>query len=246
MKNKFSLLIFLIVSVSLFSETQSVITTTSWTAAFAKLAGAENITMLAPMDMKHPPEHEVTIKELQMIKDADYMVFAGYEAMVPRVKQSLGKSSNVKLIQIKTFNDFKTIEESVLKIADEIGTMDIALKNLKAVKAFFDSWKNELKGKDLTNIPVHFHQQKLLRSLGIKPSMVYGPAPPSLGEIKKSLELKPLIIIDNIHNKKAGVFMEQKPTPTIISWINFPGIKGTESLLDVLTYNKNELTKVLK
>lgn len=241
-------LILLIVLIPMGLSAQSVIVTNGWTASFASLAGVKNIQILAPYEMKHPPEYEISLKEMQMVADADYLVFAGYETMMSRIKEALGDDSDVKLIQIKTVNNQKMIHESVMKIAQALGTEEEAKNNLKEIDVFFDLWKKDLTWHEdiLNSVVVHFHQQGLASSLGFKPALVFGPAAPSLSETRTVLEIKPKLIIDNYHNSVSVSFLEMKEEPAIVQWINFPGSEGTKSLFDVLDYNKNELNRVFE
>ena len=240
MKNTSKLVgaILLLCSVSALSAAApKVIATNGWTASYAQLAGVDKLEVLAPYEMKHPPEYELSLSELQRVAKADYIVFAGYEAMMKRIKEALGPDSSVQLIQIKTINSYPVISESVMKIATALGTEAAARTNLKVVKDFLNDWKAELAGDDrLENVVVHFHQQGPAKGLGLETALIFGPAAPSLIQIRDVLKIKPQIIIDNLHNPAAGSFSEQKPSPAIVQWINFPGTDGTVSLMDVMKY----------
>lgn len=240
------MLILLFSAANLYAAGPKVIATNGWTAAFAELAGAEDIEILAPYEMKHPPEYELSPRELQRVSQADFIIFAGYETMMSRIREALNEDSSVELIQIKTINSYAVISESVLKIAAQLGTEDIAEINLEDFRIFFEEWSAEIKGHPmLEESVVHFHQQGPVRGLGVEPALVFGPAAPELTVIRNVLRIKPGLIIDNLHNPVAMPFREQTPAPEIIQWINFPGTDGTESLMDVLLFNRNALKAVL-
>lgn len=247
MKNIIKLILFMIL-IPMGLSAQSVVVTNGWTASFASLAGADNVQILAPYEMKHPPEYEISLKEMQMVANADYLIFAGYETMMSRIKEALGDESDVILIQIKTVNSQKIIHESVMKIATVLGTESKAELNLKEVDVFFDQWRSDqiLDQELLNSVVVHFHQQGPAAALGFNPLLVFGPAAPSLSETRTVLNEKPKLIIDNYHNPVSDSFLEMKEKPTIVKWINFPGSEGTKSLFDVLEYNRNELNSVLQ
>lgn len=231
-----------------FAGAPRVIATTGWTAAFASLAGAEDVTVLAPYDMKHPPEYELSLAELQQVAQADFIVFAGYEAMMQRIKEALGDQSRARLIQIKTVNSYPVIAESVLRIAEALGTEERARENLAEVKGFLTEWKEELASSGASELTgaVHFHQQGPAKWLGLRADLIFGPPSPSLAQIREVLSLKPALVIDNLHNPVAAPFLEQNPPPRTVRWINFPGTAGTVSLLDVLRYNRRELNRALE
>lgn len=247
MKNITRILLFLIL-LPMGLSAQTVVVTNGWTASFASLAGIKNIQVLAPYEMKHPPEYEISLKEMQMVAKADYLIFAGYETMMSRIKEALGDDSDVQLIQIKTVNSQNVIHESVMKIAEALGTEVEAEKNLRDIDVFFDLWRADMTGHEdlLNSVVVHIHQQGLAASLGFNPALVFGPASPSLSETRTVLNTKPMLIIDNYHNPASASFLEMKDKPAFVSWINFPGVKGTKSLFDVLEYNRNELNIILQ
>ncbi|MDC7235983.1 MAG: ABC transporter substrate-binding protein [Spirochaetales bacterium] len=247
MKKIIKMTLFLLLCAQALSA-QTVVVTNGWTAAFASLAGAGDLQVLAPYEMKHPPEYEITLKEMKMVADADFLIFAGYEAMMGRIRESLGDNSSVQMIQITTVNSRKVIRESVMKIAEALGTVEKAEENLKDIDTFFDFWQKDLSWHDdlLSSSVVHFHQQGLAATLGFKPVLVFGPAAPTLGETRTVLDSKPLLIIDNFHNPVSSSFLEMKEKPAVVSWINFPGHNGTKTMLDVLEYNRDELNRVLQ
>lgn len=247
--NKRSLMILLLLTFAsvVFAASPKVIATTSWTAAYAELAGLEDVRVLAPMSMQHPPEYELSLRELFEVSRADYVIYAGYESMMSRIREALGSDSSVRLIQIQTVNSYPVIEASVLKIAAAFGTQVTAERNLLEIRQFLDSWEAEIQGREeLEGTLVHFHQQGLARQLGIETSLVYGPASPTLNQIREALQIRPKVIIDNGHNPSSAAFTEQRPEPEIVTWINFPGIDDTHSLMDVLRYNKKNLDAALR
>ena len=80
MKKLSSVLILLLLATSVFAngkkdssstvnskEEQVVVASTSWTAAFADLAGIDNVTSIAPASLRHPPEYEVTVRDRKSV-----------------------------------------------------------------------------------------------------------------------------------------------------------------------------------
>jgi len=64
-------------SMSSASRTVSVIASTSWTAAFADLGGADMVEVIAPASLIHPPEYEITVSDVVKIDKADYSSMQG-------------------------------------------------------------------------------------------------------------------------------------------------------------------------
>ena len=54
-----------------------VVASTSWVAAMARAAGAERITVLAPMELKHPPEYDFKPNDIIAATQAQWVLWAG-------------------------------------------------------------------------------------------------------------------------------------------------------------------------
>ncbi len=219
-----------------------VVATNSWTAAFAQTAGATDIIVLAPFEMEHPSEYELRPGDIPKISKASIIIYAGYESMVERLKKGLDIPEE-KLLQIETDYRYQTIEKSVMSIAHKLGTEEIAKKNLEEIKAIISDGKNKIKEKgiDQNQVLVHYFQEPFAIELGITPSAVFGPAPPEAAEIARFAQTKATIILDNLHNPVGAPLNEVLPGSKLILLLNFPGMKQTRSLEDVIRYNTQQL-----
>lgn len=230
------LTIFLLLSLSLWA--QNVVTTTSWVAAYVMAAGVEDVYNFAPAEMAHPPEYVLKPGDVLKIKKADYVVFAGYEAMVKELKGPLDLKED-KLLQIQTGYNYNQISKGVLYLGKKMGTLNIAELNLKDLLETYNNSRDKLINLGLLNkkVLIHFHQQSIAKELGLNIIGVFGP-----GDIKPSemLKLKKLgadFIIDNIHSPKGKSLIEIIPDAKYLQFVNFPGTNGTKTLNDVIKYN---------
>jgi zinc transport system substrate-binding protein len=228
------------------SETAAVVVaTTAWTAAFVRLAGLENVSVLAPYEMRHPPEYELKPSDIELVAHARLIVFAGYETMVDKLKDTAGRGA-VAVVQIDTRNDLATIRASVGKIAAALHTESVAEENLQALERYFAEWRQEITGLGLSGAPVlvHFFQQPVVQELGFSIKGVFGPGPLEPAQIVALSASQAALIIDNWHNETAGPLAETIRGARRISWLNFPGSFGTRTLMDVLEYNRREMRKL--
>lgn len=217
-------LLALLGSLSLFSaeKTVQIVATNSWTAAFAKMAGLD-AEVLAPSDMTHPPEYELRPSDLKKIKNADFLIFGGYEVMMSTVFESLDKESE-QMVQVTTSYDPDTVEASVLAIAKKAGTVDVAKRNIAAYRAAITKGQQELKDAGLSGktVIVNFHQKPLAEALGFKVLGVFGPQPLSAKQIGELGKTSPSMIIDNVHNPIAAPLEEILKLDAVVL-VNFPG-----------------------
>ena len=241
------LILFFIPLLSISAES-SIAATNSWTKAFAAMAGL-NAEQIASSNMSHPPEYELKPSDVKKIKNADILVFAGYEVMMKTVFKSF-KKPDEELVKIKTGYTPAIIEQSVMKIASKTGTEDPAAKNIAEYKKDFKTAVENLKKKGLYGkaVIVQFHHKALAKALGFEILASAGPGPLEAGDIVKLSKLKPDLIIDNAHNPVL------KPVEEITGveraeLINFPGFHkedGTvcpDTLTGVLNYNMDLLLK---
>ena len=215
-----------------------VIATSSWTAAYAEAAGAENVTVLAPFEMEHPAEYELRPGDISKLMNADVIIYAGYEVMTERLKKGLNIPQE-KLLLVSTDYSYEKIEKSILDIAARLGTESVARENLLDIRRVFDEGRNMVSEKNIAQRPVvaHRFQSSLVSELGLAPAMVFGPASPEASAIATASKIQAPLIIDNIHNPVGQPFKEVSPNARHIQLLNFPGMKGTKTITDVIRYN---------
>ena len=206
---------------------QDVLATNAWTAAFASAAGVEDVSQLAPSEMTHPPEYELRPSDVRKVRDADVLVFAGYEVLMKTVLGELGASED-KMVKIMTSYHPVPMEKSLKAIAAKVGDPAAAAAFMKDYRAALEKIRGELKGKGLlgAEILVHFHQKPLAEALGFKILGVFGPAPLKASDIAKFGSMKPVLILDNYHNPMAAPLAELSAAP-VAELANFPA--GTDN-----------------
>jgi zinc transport system substrate-binding protein len=223
-------------------ESAPVLATTGWTAAFARAAGLAHVGILAPYELAHPTEYELKPSDLQAVAEAEFIIYAGYEIMVRRLKDAT-KGSERKLIQIQTDYRFQTLKESIGKIASAFGTGEHAEKSIQMISAMYEQWRGSLREVGLLGAPVlvHLFQKPLAEELGFEIKGVFGPTPMEARQIAGLSGESARLIIDNAHNPVGIPLRETLPEVPYVSFINFPASSKNGSLLDVLNTNRRAL-----
>ncbi len=229
---------------------QKIVATNSWTAAYAKAAGVTDIIQLAPSGMVHPPEYELKPSDVPKIKNADFIIYAGYEVLMKTVFKSFEIEED-KLVKIETGYTPDKLKKSIQVIAHSCGNMKTAEESIQKIDLFFSEAQVKLKEKKSFGKPVlvHFHQRPFAESLGFRIEGVFGPGPLTASQIKELSSTDSVLIIDNAHNPVSGPLAETTKLP-VIQLINFPGYSKSDenstpvSLLDVLNYNFNQILSV--
>lgn len=248
MKKPIPLLIALFLSaaipLSLSAQTKeagvSVLASTTWTAAIARAAGASQVAVIAPAELRHPPEYEIKPSDLLKAKDADCIVYAGYELFAQRLAETASSSGRPSL-KLSTDNRPDNLIAESAKLAELIGT-----KSAQAAWAEgFRAYTLNVRQRVQTALPkrravVQASLKAWMEWMGFEVVGVFGPGEPSPAQMLELLKAKPDIVIDNYHNPSGSTIAESLKAPYAVL-INFPGKDGTSSLEDVYAYAQKEL-----
>ncbi len=246
---KFNQYIVVLVAVLIFSGCKEpvrndsmVVATNSWTAAFARSAGAKNVVVLAPFNMEHPSEYELRPSDIALIMHAKVIIFAGYETMVKRLQTGMELKKEV-LLKIDTDYNMSTIEKSVMEIAQRLGTEKVALQNLDSIRYLLTESKAQFDKSGLNAAPVlvNFFQQSIAKELGFEVAGIFGPAALEAVDIEKMAKVTSGLILDNEHNPVGLPLVKIKSDNVYRKLLNFPGMHQTSSLMDVIRYNVQQL-----
>ncbi len=222
------------------TENARLVASTAWVGAMAEAAGAEDLRVLAPAELRHPPEYDFAPRDVGFAAEADLLIWAGYEDFMENLFEAADISDDRTLL-IRTSNVPPLMAEAVETIAVELGTED----QFRRWKSELDQLADELlsaadaAGVADTPVAVHFHQRGFAEWLGFEVVAEFGPAEMTPGELASILAEGPELIIDNWHIPHGQPLRGGGRRYTTL--INFPGSHGTASLFDVLRYNAEQL-----
>ena len=222
---------------SVWAAPKKVVASTSWAAAFADIAGADEVESIAPVNLRHPPEYEITVSDVQKISDSEVFIYAGFERMMKTLGTKVpNKGSSV---QVVLDNSLATVKESTLKIAQELGTEDIQkVRYAEYEKLVKDGQKKALKKKlNKKKVLCNKNQTYLAKELGLDIVGVFGPGPVSAEELLEAKKTGYDLIIDNIHNPTGKPVTEILPKAKYIEWRNFPTAVEHDALKKVVKDN---------
>jgi hypothetical protein len=221
-------------------ENGVVVASTSWVAAIAYCAGAENVRVLAPADLRHPPEYELKPSDLAAASKASLILYAGWELFAKKLAETAG-SARVRALQITVSGDPAEIKAEAEKIAGLLGTTE----KYQAWAAAFDDFTGLLRARALRawagkRVIVNQAQAPFIAWLGLEIAGEYGPAEPSPALVLDMVRTGPALVIDNYHNPVGQPIAEAARAPRL-ELLNFPGKDGTRTIEDVFRYNLDAL-----
>lgn len=226
-----------VLTTALWAAPKKVVASTSWAAAFADIAGADEVESIAPVNLRHPPEYEITVSDVQKISDSEVFIFAGFERMM----KTLGtKFANKGVsVQVTLDNSLATVKASTLKIAEVLGTEDIQkVRFAEYEKLVKDGQKKVLKKKlNKKKVLCNKNQTYLAKELGFEIAGIFGPGPVSAEELLQAKKAGYDLIIDNIHNPTGKPVTEVLPKAKYIVWRNFPEAVEHDALKKVVSEN---------
>ena len=219
---------------------KKVVASTSWVGAFALAAGAEEIIVIAPSNIQHPPDYDPKPSDLEAISGADYVLYAGFEGFAPRMQEAVGGSSD-KLITVATENSPEAIHKEVTRLGELFGTQDKAAAFLETFDAEYAKLSEEVKAAVGDQKPVVVTQMFVTPWVffaGLEPAGMYGPMPMTPDELKTLSDAKPTMVFENAHMGGGDPLVEATGAQKV-DLINFPG--DDMDLLSVFRQNAETL-----
>lgn len=217
-----------------------VVASTGWTGAIATAAGADEVRILAPLELKHPPEYDYRPSDIARLRSAHLLVYGGYEPFVAKLAQVAGFPPE-KMIIIKTDNHPENLIKQTRLLA---ALMETKPKQMLWEKSFNkeladiqqQAQKIGLSGKKAL---VHKFQTPFVKWLGIDIIGVFGTEELSPRKLMTYAAMKPDIVIDNLHNPQGKPIAEIAGC-AYAALSNFPSSE-TSSLIALLQKNAARL-----
>ena len=214
------------------------VASTSWVAAIAELAGIDDVATIAPANLKHPPEYEITPEDIVKVSQAELFMQAGYEAMMKTIANA-AEVDKEKVVKVKTTNSLENLENMVQMLSEKAGTKEKADKRFGEYKKLIEWGRAQVaeKGLDKLTVWVHKDQIPLATDLGLNVVGTFGSAPLTSEQLALAAEKKFDIIIDNLHNSIADPAKSVSPNSAVIVWRNFPDHTGDSALYNIVKNN---------
>lgn len=221
------------------AEGPRVVASTAWTAALARAAGATDITVIAPLELQHPPEYEIKPSDLEKVAGADLVVYAGYEKFAPRLVEAAG--SEAPVLRVTTDNAPAAFKEQAGLIAAALGTEDAYAQWVPGFDAAVEQAQGEVqRAWSQRKAVVQAMLKTYAEALGFEVVGVFGPAEPSPAAIAELARAGAALVIDNEHNPTGKPIADTARLP-YARCINFPGKDGTVTVEDVYRWNASAL-----
>lgn len=238
-------LVFLVVSVLCFAQpvaemanTPKYVASTSWVAAIAELAGIDDVVTIAPANLKHPPEYEITADDMSNVVNAELFMHAGYEKMM----KTIGSASQLdpdRIVKVKTTNTLENLSNMVNMLSQKAGTKEEAAKRFGQFQELIENARKRIAQSPNRNIEVYANknQAEFAKDLGLNVVSTFGAGALTAAQIEEAHSKAYPLVIDNLHSPVASPITQVSPDSSIITWRNFPDHTGGDALYNVVRGN---------
>lgn len=220
-----------------------VVASTSWIAAIAKAAGAENIKIIAPTDLQHPADYDPRPSDLKAVTDAKYVLLGGFEAFADKLKEAAG--SNAEVVTVEAVNTPDVLHAQVRKLGELFGTSQAAEKWIEKFDARTAELKAEIDAARPNPTPTaiaHKFMANWAQFAGLDLVGTFGPEPVSPTQLAEFMTAKPQLILDNAHVPVGSALDDLHAVKVTV--INFP--PPSLDLIEVFEINTKAILEAFK
>lgn len=200
----------------------AVVASTTWTAAIARAAGAVDVSVLAPAELRHPPEYDFKASDIAKVAGSALLVWAGYEPFVQRLIEAADVPAE-RVVRIRTANDPANLIAQARLLAERLNTTEAEQEWEARFGELVEQIEDNARAKSLSGIRVlvNYHQQPFISWLGYDVVGVFGPDELSPVKVAELASLKPDLVIDNYHTPLGQAIAEIAGCPRV-ELRNFP------------------------
>ncbi|MFF9011995.1 metal ABC transporter solute-binding protein, Zn/Mn family [Streptomyces sp. NPDC014870] len=200
-----------------------VVVTTTWEGAFAKAAGAEDITVIVPPSTHHAPDYDPKPSDLAAVAKADFVLYAPFEPYAAKIKEAAG--SKAELVEVGLDNDADKVRSEVTRLGKLFGTEQAATAWKTGFDAEYTKLSGELKaawpGGKSPNVVAQVFTAWAAKLAGATTVGTYGPEAVTPGQLAELSKKKPALVLDNAHMSTGTVLPDSGATQVKIA--NYPG-----------------------
>ncbi|WP_340398373.1 zinc ABC transporter substrate-binding protein [Paenibacillus sp. FSL H8-0079] len=220
--------------------TPKIVASTSWTALLAKTAGVEDVTILAPVDMKHPNEYDFKPSDIEKVNDASTVIYSEYEPFMKQILEAADVPEEEQLVVV-TENTPEALHTQIMNIAQKTGTTAVAEQAMKEIDSTFEAVRAETAKLDTQSkrVVAQAYMVPVAKALGYEVIGEFGPAEVTPTQAAELAALKPALIIDNLHFPQGAEISSIADRP-VIELRNYPET-SEQTLVQLIQDNAKKL-----
>lgn len=185
--------------------TPRVVASTNVVGAFARAAGATNVTLVAPASVRDASHYDPRQSDLAAARNADYVVYSPADAYVARLRQA---ARHAVFIAVTPQHSAATIRDQVTKLARAMSTTPAATKWLASFDRTYRRLSKQLRaipGMRRTRVVAHRNMPSWADFAGVQLVGTYGPAALTRSEITRLKRTRPDLVFDDATSRVGRV-----------------------------------------
>lgn len=206
-----------------FAESPRVVASTDWAAALARLAGAEQVAVIAPAGLQHPPEYEPRPSDLLRVAQADWLVLGGFEHFAERLRAAVG--ANGQTIEVRLDYRPEIVARETRRLAVLFGDSARAEEHLARYQSAWEAAARQLRAHQPER-PVRALTHRFMHDwaelAGVETVAEFRPGPPPPSALVRLAKTEADVIIDNAHAPGGKELAAAAALPHVVLR-NFPG-----------------------
>ncbi|MNI42205.1 high-affinity zinc transporter periplasmic component [compost metagenome] len=216
------------------------VASTSWTALIAKTAGAKDVTILAPVEMKHPNEYDFKPSDVEKVKKADMVVYSEYEPFMKKVLEAsaVPEANRVMVVTENTPDNLKKQVRSLAKMFESESAVKEWEVKLDATFTSIQAASGKLDAASKKAV-VQAYMVPVAKSMGFEVVGTYGPAEVTPAKAAELAALKPAVVIDNFHFPQ-GAEIAKIANSKIVELRNYPATEQ-QTMIELIEENAAKL-----
>lgn len=201
----------------------AVVAASSWEAAFAKAAGAGQVTVIVPPSIKHAPDYDPKPSDLAAVSGAKFVLYAPFEGFAGKIKDAAG--NNGKLVELNLDNSKDNVDKEVRRLAGLFGTQPAAEKWIAGFDQQYDQLATQVKAAWPGGQPPKVVAQAFVgyaaQLSGAQVLGTYGPDAVTASQLAELSAKSPRYVFDNEH-MTTGPVLPGSPAKQL-EITNYPG-----------------------
>ncbi|MEV8628038.1 zinc ABC transporter substrate-binding protein [Streptomyces sp. NPDC051079] len=218
-----------------------VVATTTWEGAFARAAGAEDVTVIVPRSVHHAPDYDPKPSDLAAVAGADFVLYAPFEPYAAKIKEAAG--SKARLVEVNLDNEPGKAAAEVARLGALFGTKEAAAHWKTGLDAEVARLRGELRaawpGGRSPTVVTQVFTGWAAGLAGATTVGTYGPEPVTPAQLAALSAKKPALVLDNAHMSTGRVLPDSGARQVEIA--NYPGED-----LDLLAVYRGAATELRK
>ncbi|MEG3627862.1 metal ABC transporter solute-binding protein, Zn/Mn family [Streptomyces poriticola] len=199
-----------------------VVATTTWEGAFAKAAGAEDVTVIVPSSAQHAPDYDPKPSDLAAVAEADFVLYAPFEPYAAKIKEAAG--SDAELVEVDLDNAAGRASAEVTRLGGLFGTEDAAARWNASFESEYATLQKDLKqawpGGTAPAVVAQVFSVWSAEMAGAEVRGTYGPEAVTAEQLSELAKKKPAFVLDNVHMSTGKVLPDSGAEQVGI--VNYP------------------------